>query len=92
MAVKMLKKDGTFGEFDAFGFVSAETIKQYLAQHHAGMFFTVGLAFRNPRTYNKWLSYEKAIEALDAYKGWFLQATHNGSALSVSALNSNDLW
>ena len=87
-----LKSDGTFGEVSSFGFVSADVRKEYLTRNREGMFFTVGLWFRNPTTRDKYLSYEQAIEELDRYSGWFLEARHDGLALSVTAYSANDMW
>lgn len=92
MGLKQLTEEGTFEKARSFGFVSARAIKEYLGRNHEGMLFTVGLSYRNPTTHNKPLDYEQAIETLDKYSGWFLEALHDGNQLSVTALSDNDLW
>lgn len=88
----MVREDGTLGEVEWMGFVTADAIKRYLSKTREGILFTVGLSYRNPTTHNKPLDYEQAVEMLDKYRYWFLEAVHDGSKLSVTALSDNDLW
>ena len=92
MVRTMVREDGTLGEVDGPGFVSARAIKRYLAKNREGILFTVGFAYRNPTTHDEPLSYEQAIKMLDTYRYWFLEAEHDGKQLRVTALSDNDMW
>ena len=90
-----LRKDGSLGKIVGFQFVSAETIADRLIHDESDMSLTIGLSFRNPRTHDKRMSINDAVDWLARYgKCYVFEAVYNGEddLLHVTALSGNDLY
>ena len=90
-----LRDDGTLGKIVGYQFVSAETIADRLIRDNSDMSLTIGLSFRNPRTHDKRMSINDAVDWLARYgKRYVFEAVYNGDddLLHVTALSGNDLY
>lgn len=88
-----IKHNGTLGNPESFCFVSADVVADYLHRSGLPMSLTIGLRFRNPRTCDRHMDNELAIQWLrehgDAYT---LEAYVTDDVVSVTALSGNDLF
>ena len=90
-----LRKDGSLGKIVGFQFVSAEVIADRLIRDDSDMSLTIGLSFRNPRTHDKRMSINDAVDWLTNHgKRYVFEAVYNGedNLLHVNALSENDLY
>jgi hypothetical protein len=90
-----LKKDGTLGKPETFGFVPAKVIADHLKVTGNNMSLTVGLSFRNPTTHNKPFDNIAAIRWLrDNERSYTYEACYveGDDSLHVTALSGNDLF
>lgn len=90
-----LKKDGTLGSPESFGFVTAKAIADRLAKDGTDMSLTIGLSWKNPRTRDKLFTNEAAIAWLNENRrSYTYEACYNGKdgIMHVTALSDNDLF
>lgn len=90
-----LKKDGTLGSFETFGFVPAKVIADHLKDTGNNMSLTIGLSYRNPRTHDKPFDNIAAIRWLrDNARNYTYEACYvdGDDSLYVTALSGNDLF
>lgn len=96
MSAQQLKKDGTWGEVESFGFVDAKHVVALCEDlpHDAPVCLTIGLSYRNPTTNDKrFAPDELAAYVRDTLKDrYWYEVLRHGDSISVTALDSNDLF
>lgn len=93
---EQLKKDGTWGDVESFGFVNARHVIELCERlpRDTPICLTIGLSYRNPTTHDKPYAPEAlAKDIRDTLKDhYWYEVTRRDGRINVTALDVNDLY